>query len=383
MNSFVSLITIVSSFIPSGLQSESTMMLKSYKDTTVQILYDPKDSAFTHRLWQGVPTVAVLPNEELWVAWYSGGKGEGVGNYVTVAKSLDNGKVWQKNVLIVQPKEEYRVFDPCLWYDARDQKLHLYWSQSYKQIWDGVGGVWSIKKGVNDSLWSAPTYIADGVMLNKPNILSKSKVIMPIAYWDKLYNVLAAPKDPAEVGANVFIQSGANGKASYTGKIPMVKEVEDYPEHQIVTLKNGNLWGLVRGKNGIYQSISKNNGKTWTNAKLFQIAGGKNPASRFHIQRLSSGNLLLVVNDHRYRTNLTAFLSSDDGKTWPYKVLIDGRANVTYPDADEDEKGNIYIVYDRDRFSAKEIILVKLTEKFIIDNTGNANPPIEKIIIDN
>ena len=38
-----------------------------------------------------------------------------------------------------------------------------------------------------------------------------------------------------------------------------------------------------------------------------------------------------------------AYISQDDGKTWKGGLEIDGRADVSYPDAAQDENGNIYI----------------------------------------
>ena len=62
-------------------------------------------------------------------------------------------------------------------------------------------------------------------------------------------------------------------------------------------------------------------------------------------------------------------------------MILDERNYLSYPDIDEDEKGNIYIIYDRERNnrirlnkelwisdSAKEILLCKLTPKDIMQN---------------
>ena len=39
--------------------------------------------------------------------------------------------------------------------------------------------------------------------------------------------------------------------------------------------------------------------------------------------------------DFTGRNNLTAFLSEDGGKTWPYTLLLDARSGVSYPDVIE------------------------------------------------
>lgn len=71
-------------------------------------------------------------------------------------------------------------------------------------------------------------------------------------------------------------------------------------------------------------------------------------------------------------------LSEDDGRTFPYKLRIDEREQVSYPDAKQLEDGSIYITYDRERGaylhsmedvmkSAREILISRITEEDIIN----------------
>jgi hypothetical protein len=77
--------------------------------------------------------------------------------------------------------------------------------------------------------------------------------------------------------------------------------------------------------------------------------------------------------DFTGRNNLAALLSDDDGKTWPHRLLIDERDHVSYPDAVEAEDGRILVVYDRDRYGQREILLASLTEADIL--AGRATDP--------
>ena len=74
---------------------------------------------------------------------------------------------------------------------------------------------------------------------------------------------------------------------------------------------------------------------------------------------------------------MTALLSEDDGETWPYRLLLDQREKVSYPDAVETDDGKIMVVYDRDRgyykksiedmlSSEREILLAVIREEDII-----------------
>src|SRR5882724_3887512 len=92
----------------------------------------------------------------------------------------------------------------------------------------------------------------------------------------------------------------------------------DFDEHMIVELRDGRLWMLARTKKGISESFSADKGATWNEPQPSVI---QNPSARFFIRRLSAGNLLLVKNgpvETRLprRSNLTAYLSTDEGQTW-------------------------------------------------------------------
>ena len=139
---------------------------------------------------------------------------------------------------------------------------------------------------------------------------------------------------------------------------------------------DGSIEMFIRTKYGVASALSRDGGVTFTEARDCGFGG---PNSRFHVKKLRSGNVLLV-NHHRFigRSHMTALLSTDDGKTFPYTLLLDERRSVSYPDAVEDENGYIYIIYDRERGaqyhedrdyskSAREILMAKITEKDILN----------------
>ena len=136
-----------------------------------------------------------------------------------------------------------------------------------------------------------------------------------------------------------------------------------FSEHMAVQRKDGSLWMLGRTTWGIAQADSYDGGGTWTVSgtpfsKIWSVS------TRFHFRRLNSDNLLLVANDNpKGRKNMTAFLSKDEGRTWPSKLLLDER-NTSYPDGIETKDGVIYIIYDHGRYEkdAQEIMLAKITE---------------------
>jgi hypothetical protein len=66
-----------------------------------------------------------------------------------------------------------------------------------------------------------------------------------------------------------------------------------------------------------------------------------------------------------------AFLSEDNGKSWSEGLLIDQRAGVSYPDGQETADGTVYIIYDRDRTGAREILMTHFKEEDILDKAGD------------
>lgn len=348
-------------------------LVDSVADIDAAIHYNAQDQSFVKRSWQGIPSIQVLPNKLLVASWYTGGKTEEVGNYITLAESKDFGKTWKKNVIVVSPGKNKRVFDPCLWYNPKEKLLSLYFAQSTGQTWDGQGGVWHINRDKYTGKWSRPERLADGVMMNKP-VIYKNNILLPVAYWDKLpLAVVAPPKDTSKVGVNIY--SEKSDRASFIGRIRIPNHLIEAYEPQIVVLNDGKLWTLIRTSKGVFESISKDEGKSWSFPLPFTKVGPTTP-SRFYVGRLKSGALILVLNNSVKRENLTAFISKDDGKTWPYRLQIDERIGVTYPDLTQDENGNIFIIYDHNRYTDKEILWVKITE----DDIKNGIKPTINIL---
>ena len=63
------------------------------------------------------------------------------------------------------------------------------------------------------------------------------------------------------------------------------------------------------------------------------------------------------------RSHLKAFSSEDDGRSWKGGLMLDDRETVSYPDGTEAEGGRIFVVYDRNRYSDKEVWMAVFTER--------------------
>jgi len=333
-----------------------------------------------NRLFQGIPGIERAPNGRLWAVWYAGDTREGPGNYVVLATSGDGGKHWSGPRLVIDPPGLVRAFDACLWHDPQG-RMWLFWAQAAGH-WDGRGGVWASvtsDSGSERPAWSAPRRIADGVLMNKPIALRSGEWLLPIAIWTKpailafinerdglnlsAEQVRSLSHDLGDArGADVFSSVDQGRSVTLKGQ-PRFPAADQPGEHMLIERKDGSIWMLARTRYGIGSSVSSDGGRTWSPPVHSEIA---HPSTRFFIRRLSSGALLLVKHcppNGKDRSHLTAFVSDDEGRTWTGGLLLDERLNVSYPDGVEAKDGRIYVIYDRDRFAMREILMAAFREK--------------------
>ena len=334
------------------------------------MIEDPKGKyADELRLFQGIPAVERTAGGRLWAAFYGcntdARNDENMENFVLVQSSDDDGFTWKKRLAVDMPGEAVRAYDPALWI-APDGALWLFWGQTacinragWVAAFDGRCGVWrSICENPDGARphFGAPARIANGVMMNKPTVTRDGAWLLPCALWHFVKN--AAFDLPEERFSNVYASYDQGKTFELIGHADYVDRLID--EHMLVERRDGSLWMLIRARNGIGQAFSCDGGHTWEGES---DTGWGGPCSRFFIRRLRSGELVLVNHAHfTGRNNLTAFLSDDDGATWTGGLLLDGRDGVSYPDGVEDENGNLYIIYDRERLGAREILLARVTK---------------------
>ena len=337
----------------------------------------PPGPAYTDdtRVFQGIPGIERASNGRLWATWYGGGPGEGPENYVMLATSGDDGATWSDVKLVIDPPGIVRAFDACLWHDPLG-RLWLFWAQSVS-LWDGRAGVWAIvteEPGAEKPTWSAPRRLCDGIMMNKPTVLSNGsdssryltgEWLLPAAIWafpakvlDKRY-----AHDIRETTGSMAVCSTDQGQTwTLRGKSDVPGRWCD--EHMIVERRDGTLWMLVRTEYGVGESVSTDRGKMWTPGQKSHLT--HIPKARFFIRRLASGRLLFVKHDppgEEVRSHLKAFLSDDDGATWYGGLVLDERRGVSYPDGVQAPGGAIYIIYDYSRHGAKQILMGVFTEE--------------------
>ncbi len=321
-----------------------------------------------YRLWQGIPSVEVTPKGRVFATFYSGSVGERIGNYALVTVSDDGGKTFGEPVVGAY-LENHRCFDPCLWIDPLG-RLWFTWAVMPD---DGTYASICENPDADELRWSDAFFVGKNIMMNKPIVLSSGEWLFPIAVWLKsmrgLYKIPF--EETVEPGAYVYktVDNGKTFERLGGADVPR----RDFDEHVILEMADGRLANYVRTDYGVGVSYSYDRGKTWSKGVDSGLGGAE---SRFQIRRLKSGRILMVNHiDTRKRTNLAACLSEDEGKTWKYKLMLDDREWVSYPDFAEGADGSIYVIYDRERggttletaySKAREILLARITEDDII-----------------
>ncbi len=323
-----------------------------------------KDFYASNRLWQGIPGIEITKGDRMFCSFFSGATGETVSNYSLVLQSDDRGKTWSEPVVAAFQEGAVRCFDPCLWVSP-DDKLWFFWGVQYV---DRVGKPWETYASYtehpdSDSFnWCEPFLIGEGMMVNKPVVLSDNSVYFYFSDWrlqtERTITVLRS-KD-----------NGITRKQ--IGKIICPKMV--FGEMHLIERQDGSLAMYYRAEYGIGKAVSYDGGHIWAQGARSNLDG---PCSRFYLGRLKSGKLLCVNHYHfQGRNNLTAMLSDDDGESWYGHLLLDERDQVSYPDVAQASDDRIYIIYDHNRGSGKrtlkevlsddrELLLACLTEEDI------------------
>ena len=324
-----------------------------------------------HRVWQGIPGIVCTPQGREFVSFYSGSTKETYGNFAALIMR-DKGESFSEPVAVAEKPGNYRCFDPVLWLDPLSRLWFIWNVMPGEQVMASICN----NPDADELSWGDEFCIGRGIMMNKPIVLSSGEWLFPIAIWktDIFYEFRKSELRTDDIAGSYVYKTVDNGKSFVKMGSADIRD-RTFDEHMILETDNGELMMLVRTKYGIGLSYSYDRGKTWSRGENSGFGG---PCSRFHICRLRSGRVLMINHSNFVkRDHLTALLSEDGGKTFPYSLLLDERNEVSYPDAMECEDGYIYITYDRERgcfkksldeayACSREILTARITEEDII-----------------
>ena len=310
-----------------------------------------------HKNWNGIPTVAKAGNN-IFVAWYTGGKGEpDTDNYICVAVSTDMGVTW-KNPWMVITGSPLGIVWPIFYKNGAGELCLIYGDN--KMTGSQMIKLYNADGPLENITYSYPKVTGAKMSVTcKPTLLSDGRILA--AYGNNAFDGIPTTIIKSEDDGETF-------SAYRVIKSTVEDRYHDFAEVSIVEKKDDKLWALIRLCDGMSmeQSFSSDGGNTWTRATN-DLANPPfySPGSRFYMARLKSGNLLFVTNmqgRNTDRRNMTCWLSEDDGETWPYSLQLDPTQS-SYPDFYQDDDGLIYMVHDRERYGEGGIRMHIFTEE--------------------
>ncbi len=347
-------------------------ILKDYEHPPVN--FSPgEEYGDEERKYQGIPTIERAPGGRLWVACYAGKVWEDRYNYILAVTSADDGETWSDIRFVIDPDGDgpLRASDPCLWLDTAG-RLWLFWD--INKEWDRsltlTFAMTTDNPDDQNPVWSKPRVICKGVTLNKPIIRGNGEWMLPTAIWNTDYSCRAM----------VSLDKGLTWSLRGSANVPPNRRNCDEP--MIVERQDGSLFQLVRIiKFGIGESVSLNDGRTWTEVEDYL----PDATSRFYLRRLISGRLILIKHgplDRKIgRSQLTAYLSEDEGRSWIGGLTLDERSTVSYPDGTQSPDGIIRVVYDWNRGEDKNILMAVFTEEDILAGKFCSSTARQRVLV--
>ena len=302
---------------------------------------EPVFDSIAGKIGSHAPTLTAFPNGELLAAWYSyDGPGELDGAAIYASRRAAEATDWGTPELIADgPAGDG---NPVLHSEA-DAVWLFYavatggWSTAHIEV-----------RRSNDCghTWTAPGRIDGPLGANvrfPPVRLADDTLLLP-AYDDLLQRSLFFASTDGDTWA---IRSAVSTTTAHPNLQP-----------SIALLANQRLLAVMRnvGRGWLWAMASDDGGRTWSSP---QDSGFPNPASPAALQRLTSGNLVLVFNDDNdARSPLSITLSADDGRTWtPPRILVAGDGDYAYPAIAQTPDGLIHITYSHDRQRIEHITL--------------------------
>lgn len=294
------------------------------------------------RHFQGCPIgLAVTPDGRLIVSYTAFSAGEGRGNMTLVDVSDDGGKTWHTETAF---SDGWRAPWGNFFHDPKGRL----WLFIHRQVFRC------------DNPDQSPMEWRDLGLIGEnlhPRFLGTST---PIVLNDGTWLYTVARHEGRTSHADVYVNIDQGESWELRGSAVIPRQFRNTPEPMTVQRKDGSLWMLLRATGGfIAESFSYDQGRTWTEVAQSHIP---HTTSRFDIRRLQSGRLLLVKHPGSGgRVDMTAYLSEDDGKTWPYSLQLH-EGGCSYPDAAESKDGLLHIVYDVGRYSDRQDTTIRMAK---------------------
>lgn len=130
----------------------------------------------------------------------------------------------------------------------------------------------------------------------------------------------------------------------------------------VIGRDDGSLFVMMRGKPIIKQTVSKDGGKTWSEAEESVLP---NPNAGIAMCKLKNGHVLLIFNNTKKgRSPLNLVRSLDGGKTWEEPFVLESNpGEYSYPCIIQTSDGKIHMTYTYRRYTIKH---VEMNENWLV-----------------
>ena len=265
--------------------------------------------------------------------FYGGAADESPAQIVRI-HSDDQGRTWSQPEVVVKNAGGDNVMSVSLLRMASGKLAMFYcvknsWidCRPHIQISTDEGATWSPPK----LILAAPGYF----VMNNDRVIqtSKGRIIIPLAFHRSRGTDPETSKSWDARAITMWIYSdddGATWQESSSWWAMPVRSGSGLQEPGVVECADGSLFSWSRTDQGAqYGFTSTDHGKTWTPPAVTDMKSPNGPAS---IKRLPGSNdLLAIYNDHsgkfpfppKKRNPYVAAISSDNGKTFPIRKLVE------------------------------------------------------------
>lgn len=320
-------------------------------------------------------SIVELPDGELFVCWFHGSGERQADDVKVLAARRPRGAAWSAPFDLADTPG-FPDTNPTLFLDSK-KRLWLFWPAILANQWETALMKYRMStdySGSGSPRWTA----ADNILLIPKNIVERTTELFqrdlrptPFGQYGSRMVAMASDKLASRLGwfsrtHPVELPSGRillplysdgfsfslmgisdDGGQTWFASEPIVGYGNIQPA--ILQRRDGALVAYMRD-NGpppkrMLESISKDNGMTWTIAKDTTVL---NPGTSVEGITLRDGKWLIIYNDlERNRNSLKVAVSDDEGATWKWSRHLEHHAagRYHYPSAIQSSDGSIHATY--------------------------------------
>lgn len=293
-------------------------------------------------------SICALDNGDLLLVYY-GGEGEyAQSTAVFLSRLPAGGKRWSEPRAVA--RDPFRSTGNGVCWQDPSGRVWLFYVIRFGETWSTSRMAAKVSEDRGHT-WPDPGLLSleEGWMVRgKPIVLSSGRWLLPV------YHEVGGDRERVEPETSSFFLIRDPGQSGWrpSGRIRSKNgnlqpaPVELDPGHVLAFCRRGGGYGPEE-RGFIVAAESRDGGLTWSEGRDTDLP---NPNSAVELIRLRSGRLLLIYNPSMHRrTPLTAALSEDGGRTWPWRRnLAEGEDSFAYPSAVETPDGLIHVVYTSD-----------------------------------